>query len=131
MIARVEAVQAWLENVTYQLNNMSHKEQSDKLAGYEKRISCCHWLMIFPRQIALLKMFITRNGQQTAEDAAQIFGGRSLTQTGMGRVIENVSTPKSVCKFSSNTFSIDVQRLLMLFWAESRMFWVIWAFGRQ
>ncbi|PVF92887.1 acyl-CoA dehydrogenase NM domain-like protein [Serendipita vermifera] len=73
MIARVEAVQAWLENVTYQMTQMSHKEQSDKLAG----------------QIALLKMFITRSGQQTAEDAAQIFGGRSLTQTGMGRVIEN------------------------------------------
>ncbi|CAG7848147.1 SubName: Full=Related to acyl-coa dehydrogenase, long-chain specific {ECO:0000313/EMBL:CCA75962.1} [Serendipita indica DSM 11827] len=73
MIARVEAVQAWLENITYQMTQMSHKEQSDKLAG----------------QIALLKMFITRSGQQTAEDAAQVFGGRSLTQTGMGRVIEN------------------------------------------
>lgn len=35
-------------------------------------------------------MFITRNGQATAEDAAQIFGGRSLTQGGMGRIIENV-----------------------------------------
>lgn len=35
-------------------------------------------------------MFITRNGQVTAEDAAQIFGGRSLTQGGMGRIIENV-----------------------------------------
>ena len=33
MIARVEAVQSWLENVTYQMNQMSHKEQSDKLAG--------------------------------------------------------------------------------------------------
>ncbi|KIM20508.1 hypothetical protein M408DRAFT_135293 [Serendipita vermifera MAFF 305830] len=73
MIARVEAVQSWLENITYQMTQMSHKEQSDKLAG----------------QIALLKMFITRSGQQTAEDAAQIFGGRSLTQTGMGRIIEN------------------------------------------
>ncbi|KAG8825220.1 hypothetical protein FRC17_008795 [Serendipita sp. 399] len=73
MIARVESVQAWLENVTYQMNHMSHAEQSDKIAG----------------QIALLKMYITRCGQQTAEDAAQIFGGRSLTQTGMGRVIEN------------------------------------------
>lgn len=34
MIARVESVQAWLENITYQMCNMSHKEQSDKLAGY-------------------------------------------------------------------------------------------------
>jgi len=43
-------------------------------------------------------MFITRSGQQTAEDAAQIFGGRSLTQSGMGRIIENVR------HFMKNTF---------------------------
>lgn len=29
----MEAAQAWLENVTYQMTRMSHKEQSDKLAG--------------------------------------------------------------------------------------------------
>ncbi|TFY82917.1 hypothetical protein EWM64_g1085 [Hericium alpestre] len=73
MIARVEAAQNWLENITHQMNNMSYKEQSDNLAG----------------PIALLKQFVTRTGRETAEDATQIFGGRGITKTGMGKVIEN------------------------------------------
>ncbi|KAI0300738.1 acyl-CoA dehydrogenase [Russula brevipes] len=73
MIARAEAVQSWLENVTYQMCNMSYKEQASKLAG----------------QIAFLKMFSTRCAQDTARDAVQVFGGRGITQTGMGRFIEH------------------------------------------
>jgi hypothetical protein len=34
MIARVESLQAWLENITYQMNHMSYQIQADKLAGY-------------------------------------------------------------------------------------------------
>ena len=33
MIARCEATQTWAENVTYQMCNMSYKEQAGKLAG--------------------------------------------------------------------------------------------------
>ena len=33
MIARVESTQAWCENVTYQMCNMSYKEQAKNLAG--------------------------------------------------------------------------------------------------
>jgi len=73
MIARVESGQAWLESITHQMNNMAYDEQSDKLAG----------------QIGLLKQFITRTGRETAEDATQIFGGRSITAGGMGKLIEN------------------------------------------
>jgi len=73
MIARGEAVQAWLENVTYQMCNMSYKEQATKLAG----------------QIAFLKMYSTRCAQDTARDAVQLFGGRGITQTGMGRFVEH------------------------------------------
>ncbi|GBE79103.1 Acyl-CoA dehydrogenase apdG [Sparassis crispa] len=73
MIARVEASQNWLESVTHQMNNMSYAEQSDKLAG----------------QIGLLKQFVTRTGRETAEDATQIFGGRGITASGMGKLIEN------------------------------------------
>lgn len=40
-------------------------------------------------QIALLKMYLTQNGQDTARDAVQIFGGRGITRTGMGRFIEH------------------------------------------
>jgi len=73
MIARVESVQSWLENVTYQMCHMSYKQQSSKLAG----------------QIAFLKMYCTKTAQQTAEDATQVFGGRGITRTGMGRFIEH------------------------------------------
>lgn len=85
MIARTESVQAWLENVTYQMCNMQYKEQAQKLAG----------------QIAFLKMYSTRSAQQTAEDAVQIFGGRGVTQSGMGKFIEHVSwlKPKSFAFF--------------------------------
>jgi alkylation response protein AidB-like acyl-CoA dehydrogenase len=75
MIARAEAVHTWLENVTYQMCNMSYKEQATKLAG----------------QIAFLKMYSTRCAQDTARDAVQLFGGRGITQTGMGRFVEHAS----------------------------------------
>ncbi|OJA17920.1 hypothetical protein AZE42_03490 [Rhizopogon vesiculosus] len=73
MISRVEACQAWVENITLQMNNMSYHEQSDKLAG----------------PIALLKQFVSKAGRETAEDATQIFGGRGITASGMGKIIEN------------------------------------------
>jgi len=40
-------------------------------------------------QIAFLKMHATRTAQLTAADAVQIFGGRGITQSGMGRLIEH------------------------------------------
>jgi alkylation response protein AidB-like acyl-CoA dehydrogenase/predicted heme/steroid binding protein len=73
MMSRVESVQNWLENVTYQMNNMSYKEQASRLAG----------------PIGLLKMYATRSAQATAADAVQIFGGRGITRTGMGEYIEH------------------------------------------
>ncbi|KAI0806306.1 acyl-CoA dehydrogenase/oxidase [Irpex lacteus] len=73
MIARAESVQSWLENITYQMTHMSYKEQATYLAG----------------PIGLLKMYSTRCAQDTARDAVQIFGGRGITKTGMGRVIEH------------------------------------------
>ncbi|EIW57326.1 acyl-CoA dehydrogenase [Trametes versicolor FP-101664 SS1] len=73
MISRVESQQSWLENITYQMCNMSYKEQASKLAG----------------QIAFLKSHMTRSAQHTAADAVQIFGGRGITQSGMGKFIEH------------------------------------------
>lgn len=72
MIAKVEAVQSYLENVTYQMCNMTYREQSKHLAG----------------QIGFLKMLSTRVAGEIADEAVQIFGGRGLTKTGMGRFIE-------------------------------------------
>lgn len=91
MIQRTESVQNWLENLTHQMNNMvckinnmmlnsrlttsylqSYKEQASKLAG----------------PIGLLKMYSTKSAQQTATDAVQLFGGRGISRTGMGKFIE-------------------------------------------
>ncbi|KAI1250551.1 hypothetical protein MGN70_007608 [Eutypa lata] len=72
MIALTEANQSWLETITYQMCNMPYKEQSKHLGG----------------PIGLLKMSITRAAHEIADEAVQIFGGRGLTQTGMGKVIE-------------------------------------------
>ena len=89
MIARVESAQHWLENITFQMDHMDYKQQSDKLAG----------------QIAFLKMYATRTAQETAEDAVQVFGGRGITRTGMGRFIENVS-PRSNFRAREVTFCV-------------------------
>lgn len=42
------------------------------------------------RPIAFLKKYATECAQDTARDAVQIFGGRGITRTGMGRFIEHV-----------------------------------------
>jgi alkylation response protein AidB-like acyl-CoA dehydrogenase len=72
MIALVEANQAWLETITYQMCNMPYKLQAQHLAG----------------PIGLLKMSTTRAAHEIADEAVQIWGGRALTQTGMGKHIE-------------------------------------------
>ncbi|KAF2814182.1 acyl-CoA dehydrogenase family protein [Mytilinidion resinicola] len=72
MISHVEANQAWLEQIAYQMNNMSYAQQAKLLGG----------------PIGLLKSYSTRSAHEIADDAVNIFGGRGLTQTGMGKVIE-------------------------------------------
>ncbi|TGJ80971.1 hypothetical protein E0Z10_g7797 [Xylaria hypoxylon] len=72
MIALVEANQSWLETITYQMCNMPYSEQAKHLGG----------------PVGLLKMSITRAAHEIADESVQIFGGRGLTQSGMGRVIE-------------------------------------------
>lgn len=72
MIALVEANQSWLETITYQMCNMPYKQQALHLAG----------------PIGLLKMSITRAAHEVADEAVQIWGGRGLTQSGMGKYVE-------------------------------------------
>ncbi|OLN86369.1 Very long-chain specific acyl-CoA dehydrogenase, mitochondrial [Colletotrichum chlorophyti] len=72
MIALTEANQSWLETITYQMNQMPYKEQAKHLGG----------------PIGLLKMSATRAAHEIADEAVQIWGGRGLTRTGMGRNIE-------------------------------------------
>ncbi|GBG25553.1 Long-chain specific acyl-CoA dehydrogenase, mitochondrial [Hondaea fermentalgiana] len=72
MISRVEAVSAWTENITYRMCNMPYHEMSSKLAG----------------QVCLLKYECTRVAHDVADMAVQIFGGRGITQSGMGKYVE-------------------------------------------
>ncbi|GAA5976635.1 hypothetical protein JCM11641_005647 [Rhodosporidiobolus odoratus] len=73
MIAKVESLQAYLENITYQMTKMTYAQQADLLAG----------------PIGLLKYQCTKCAGEIADDAVQIFGGRGITQGGMGNFIEN------------------------------------------
>jgi len=72
IISLVEANQSWLEQTTHQMNHMSYAQQSQLLSG----------------PIGLLKAFATRSAHEVADESTNIFGGRGITQGGMGRVIE-------------------------------------------
>ncbi|KAJ3279847.1 hypothetical protein HDU79_000252, partial [Rhizoclosmatium sp. JEL0117] len=72
MISEVESIQNWLESITYNMTKMSYKEQSLHLAG----------------PIALLKYQSTRVAHDVSDDAVQILGGRAITKTGLGSVVE-------------------------------------------
>lgn len=72
MISLCEAMQAWLESITDQMCQMSYAEQSDALGG----------------PIGLLKSFCTQGAGEVASMAVNIFGGRGLTQGGMGKLVE-------------------------------------------
>ncbi|GAA5926562.1 uncharacterized protein JCM15063_000309 [Sporobolomyces koalae] len=71
MIAKIDAGQAWLEQITLQMCTMSYADQSKLLAG----------------PMALLKTFLSRSGGEISDDAVQIFGGRGITQGGLGSLI--------------------------------------------
>lgn len=72
MIAHTEANQAWLEQITFQMTKMSYAQQGKLLSG----------------PIGLLKFHSTRSAHEIADEGVNIFGGRGLTQGGMGRVVE-------------------------------------------
>eukprot|EP00039_Didymoeca_costata_P004106 m.71359 g.71359 ORF g.71359 m.71359 type:complete len:517 (+) comp12239_c0_seq2:146-1696(+) len=72
MAAEVEAVHSLIEDVTYQMTQMSEKDMNTHLAG----------------PIALLKFKQTRVANLIADNACQVFGGRAITKTGMGTLVE-------------------------------------------
>lgn len=72
MIAEVEALQAWYEAITYQMCQMPYDEQTTKLSS----------------PTSLLKYHSTRAAHDVCDNAVQLFGGRAITSTGMGRMIE-------------------------------------------
>ena len=116
MISRCEALQAWLESVTYQMCNMAYKEQASKLAGYVSPVIDFIFILIdcdcIYSPIAFLKQYSTRCARETAQDAVQIFGGRGITQSGMGKFIEHVRTASSF--FTTNNVLIFLSSIIAL-----------------
>eukprot|EP00928_Gymnodinium_smaydae_P043474 TRINITY_DN29113_c0_g2_i1.p1 TRINITY_DN29113_c0_g2~~TRINITY_DN29113_c0_g2_i1.p1 ORF type:complete len:534 (-),score=140.07 TRINITY_DN29113_c0_g2_i1:146-1576(-) len=81
-IAELESVYNWYENVTYQMNHLPYEAQSMKLGG----------------AVSLLKLHATRVAHRVSDEVVQIFGGRSLTRSGMGRMVERF---KNTYKFAA------------------------------
>jgi len=74
MIGGIEALEGYMESITYQMQNMAEMAQMAELGG----------------AIAILKYEATRTITMVSDEACQIFGGRALTSTGMGKNIENI-----------------------------------------
>jgi alkylation response protein AidB-like acyl-CoA dehydrogenase len=74
MIGGVEAYEGYMESITYQMANMDPMAQMIELGG----------------AIAILKYQGTRTMTMISDEACQILGGRALTQSGMGKTIENL-----------------------------------------
>lgn len=81
-IAELESVQNWYENITYQMTQLPYEAQSLKLGG----------------AMSLLKLQATRVAHRVSDEIVQIFGGRGLTRSGMGRLVERY---KNTYKFAA------------------------------
>lgn len=74
MIGGIEALEGYHESITYQMVNMDPMAQIMELGG----------------ALAILKYQTTRTMTMISDEACQIFGGRALTASGMGKNIENI-----------------------------------------
>jgi alkylation response protein AidB-like acyl-CoA dehydrogenase len=72
MARAVEAQQAWLESLVYQMCTMSHAEANEKLGDV----------------ISLLKVQASKVYELCARETTMIFGGNALYMDGVGRKIE-------------------------------------------
>jgi alkylation response protein AidB-like acyl-CoA dehydrogenase len=82
MIGSIESLEGYMESVTYQMANMDHAKATMELAG----------------PTAILKYQTTRIMTLIVDEAVQLFGGRGLTASGMGK---NVEIIQRTYKFAS------------------------------
>jgi len=82
MIGSIESLEGYMESVTYQFANMHHAAAMVELGG----------------PIAILKYQTTRIMTLVVDEACQLFGGRALTASGMGK---NVEAIQRTYKFAS------------------------------
>merc|ERR1712061_211331 len=74
MIGAIEALEGYHESITYQMANMNPWVQMTELGG----------------AIGLLKYQSTRTMTLVVDEACQLFGGRALTASGMGKNVEMI-----------------------------------------
>lgn len=74
MARRCEALQAWVDFLTYQMCTMTKEEQNRRLGGH----------------IALLKVHASKTVEYCAGEALQVFGGAGYTRSGQGAKVERV-----------------------------------------
>merc|ERR1719221_777611 len=67
-----EALHAWVEQITFQMNTMTKDEQNMRLGGH----------------IALLKVHSSKTAEYCAREALQVFGGAGYTRNGGGEKVE-------------------------------------------
>lgn len=72
---RIDALQAWCEQIVYELDNLPEKEGNRLLGG----------------TTALLKVEAGMTGKFVADECVKIMGGLGLTKTGQGARIEAIS----------------------------------------
>jgi alkylation response protein AidB-like acyl-CoA dehydrogenase len=91
MVTKIESVQSWLENITFNMNAMSYKEAAGKLGG----------------PIALLKLLSTRVAHEVSDEACQVISclmldlwGKSYHQDWNGKVCGRVSENLQVWGYS-------------------------------
>lgn len=113
MIAKVEALQAWLENVTFQMCNMSYKEQSKNLAGYASTL-------VFDPLLIIDKSRSSRCSPLVPQERLPMKRCRSL--------VDGVSPRLEWANSSSNSSEL---KSLMRFWVVQKRSWVIWVSDRR
>merc|ERR1711871_861062 len=74
MARRVEACQAFCDQITHQMNTKDHNDAMVTLAGHT----------------AMLKVEATKTFEFCAREAAQIFGGASYVKNGQGAIVERM-----------------------------------------
>jgi alkylation response protein AidB-like acyl-CoA dehydrogenase len=82
MIGSIESLEGYMESITFQMANMGHAQATTELAG----------------PTAILKYQTTRIMTLVVDEAVQLFGGRGLTASGMGK---NVEIIQRTYKFAS------------------------------
>lgn len=74
MIRQMESIHHWLENITFQMNNMAFDHSQKELNG----------------TIAMCKAHASKVMEYCAREASQIFGGNAYTRSGMGEKVERL-----------------------------------------